>query len=180
MIFLCVLKKGGQYNATHVERLRRMIPHPAICLTDDDAVRQPTLPLVNGWPGWWSKLELFTHKGRFVYFDLDVTIQSLDWVKSLDFSKFSIMEDAFKPNNCPVNSSVMAWTGPRHDLIDGFALEEKKFPGGDQSWIFQRLNDYSLLSPPITMSFKKHGASPDAAVIVYHGKPKPWDLPPSA
>ena len=177
MIYLCVLKKGGIYNATHVERLRAMIPHPIICLTDDDAVRQPTLVLTNGWPGWWSKLELFTHKGQFVYFDLDVTIQRLDWVKSLDFTQFSIMEDAYKPGGCPVNSSVMAWTGPRLDLIDGFTVAEKGYSGGDQAWIFRNLKEYALLSPPIAVSFKKHGPMPEAGVIVYHGKPKPWDIP---
>jgi hypothetical protein len=177
MIYLCVLKKGGAYDATHVERLRRMIPHPVICLTDDEAVRQPALPLTKGWLGWWSKLELFLHKGQFVYFDLDVTIQRLDWVKELDFSRFSIMEDAFKPNGCPVNSSIMAWTGPRHDLIDNFTADQRKHPGGDQDWIFRRLKDYSLLTSPIAVSFKKHGLLPEAGVVVYHGKPKPWDTP---
>lgn len=178
MIFTCVLKRGGIYNATHVERLRSMVPYPVICLTDDPAVRQPTVPLTNGWPGWWSKLELFKLSGRFVFFDLDVTIQRLDWLDSLDKSQFYAMADAWQPGGCLINSSVMVWNGPRLDLIADFRLEFSHHIGGDQDWIYRHLNgQFSLIMPPDVASYKKHGALPEAGVVVYHGKPKPWDLP---
>lgn len=178
MIFLCVLKKGGQYTARHVERLRAMLPAPVICLTDDAAVAEPTVPLAKGWPGWWSKLEMFFLKGSFVYFDLDVTIQHLDWLAALKPGQFYAMADAWQPGGCPVNSSVLVWNGPRLDLVADFTAALAHHAGGDQDWIWRHLHgDFELIQPPAVVSYKKHGTPKEAGVIVYHGKPKPWDIP---
>lgn len=175
MIFTCVLKRGGIYNAAHVERLRSMIPHPVICLTDDPAVIQPTIPLTNNWPGWWSKLELFKLEGHLVYFDLDVTIQRIDWLDGLDKAGFHAMADAWQPGGCPINSSVMMWQGPRLDLIADFKSDFAHHAGGDQDWIWRHLGgQFNLISHPDVVSYKKHGPLPDAGVISYHGKIKPW------
>jgi hypothetical protein len=32
-----------------------------------------------------------------------------------------------------------------------------------------------FLEPPSVASYKKHGKAPEFGVVVYHGKPKPWD-----
>lgn len=177
MNFVCVLKTGGIYTAAHVERLREMIPHPVVCLTDDLDVAEPKLPLKYGWPGWWSKLEIFEHDfGRVCYFDLDVTIQHLEWLDALDPNKFYGMADAYKPEGCELNSSVMVWNGRRPDLVSGITDQDFEHPGGDQQWIWRKLNgEFELLEPPLVASFKKHGKQSDFGVVVYHGRPKPWN-----
>jgi hypothetical protein len=176
MNFVCVLKTGGIYTTAHVERLRAMLWQPVTCLTDDPEVTEPKIALENDWPGWWSKLELFKHDlGHVCYLDLDVTVNHLDWLNGLDPAQFYIMEDAYKPNGCPVNSSVMVWSGPRPEMVD---IQPKDFTRylGDQDWIWFCLKGrFTLLEPPAVVSFKKHGPVAGSGVVVYHGRPKPWD-----
>jgi len=176
---VCVLKSGGQYTSKHVERLRAQTWRPVVCLTDDTSVTEPKLPLTRGLAGWWSKLEVFDHDfgGPVCYLDLDVVVQNLLWLGPLEGSSFYGMEDAFKPDGCPLNSSVMVWDGkPRKQVFDGLSEQEMQHPGGDQQWIWRKLGgEAKLLLPPAVVSYKKHGVSPEFGVIVYHGKPKPWD-----
>jgi len=179
MNFVCVLKSGGIYTPAHVERLRAMVWQPVTCLTDCPDVPGPTLPLRHGWPGWWSKLELFEHDlGHVCYFDLDVTVQSLDWLKDLDSAAFYAMADAYQPGGCPVNSSVMVWQGPMPAIVAGFGPEAMAgCPGGDQEWIWRKLGSaIRLIQPPAVVSYKKHGKKAEYGVVVYHGRPKPWDV----
>lgn len=80
----CVLKTGGPYNAEYVKILMNAvkanstIPYTFVCLTDDPGVDFcETIPLQFGWPGWWSKIELFRKdlpKVQSVFFDLDTVI----------------------------------------------------------------------------------------------------------
>ena len=86
MIVACVLKSGGEYEVKHVMALRdQILSHSPdadiVCLSDVDFtlhfVRR--VPLTHGWPGWWSKLELFRPGAlpvgeRVLYLDLDTTI----------------------------------------------------------------------------------------------------------
>lgn len=178
MIFLCVLKSGGAYTAAHVERLRWQVGKPVLCLTDDANVVFPTLPLELNLPGWWSKLELFRHDlGRVCYLDLDVTVQRLDFIEKVSQEGLWGMRDAYSPNGCHLNSSVMIWTGSRPHLVEGFAMGNVHlYPGGDQQWIAEHEPDLHFIHPPDIVSFKKHGKPANAGIIVYHGKPKPWDL----
>lgn len=80
----CVLKTGGPYTVQYVEKLFWGICSNTdqdinlVCLTDDPAVNFCTvIPLKHGWPGWWSKIELFREDitiGPGIYFDLDTVI----------------------------------------------------------------------------------------------------------
>jgi hypothetical protein len=176
---VCVLKSGGQYTSKHVERLRAQTWYPVVCLTDDISVTEPKLPLTRGLAGWWSKLEVFDHDfgAPVCYLDLDVVVQNLHWLNPLEDSSFYGMEDAFKPDGCPLNSSVMVWDGgPRKQVFDGLSEQEMQHPGGDQQWIWRKLGEgMKFLEPPSVVSYKKHGKAPEFGVVVYHGKPKPWD-----
>jgi hypothetical protein len=141
-------------------------------------VKAPVLPLELSLPGWWAKLDVFRHDlGRVCYFDLDVTIQRLDFLGTLPQDGLCGMRDAYSPNGCNLNSSVMVWTGHRPHIMEGFCMEKTMlFPGGDQQWIAAHEPDITFIHPPDVVSFKKHGKPLNAGVIVYHGKPKPWDL----
>ena len=89
MIIACLLKYGGDYDASYVRRLalgvRRhaKFPYEFICLSDRASdVERDCGSLIDGtvwldhgeWPGWWSKLELFRLGGPVLYFDLDTVI----------------------------------------------------------------------------------------------------------
>jgi hypothetical protein len=176
--FVCVLKTGGIYGPEHVQRLSDMIwryykPTPVICLTDHP--EQHGIRLVKGWEGWWSKLELFDHDfGKTCYFDLDVTIRSvISWLDALPTDDGQVwgMKDALLPN---LNSSVMVWQGPRPEVTKDY--DGTPHSGGDQKWIYSKLKDsIQYLHPPLVTSFKAHGPK-SGSVVVYHGKPKPWDV----
>ena len=64
---LTVLRSGGRYDASWVERLaagaRRSIAglERIVCLTDLalDVEGVETVPLLHNWPSWWSKFEAF-------------------------------------------------------------------------------------------------------------------------
>ncbi len=187
----CVLKSGGIYDETHVDRLHRQIqkhldiPHNFVCLADipeyvDGAI---IAPLVDDWPGWWSKVEMFrpgVFTGRVLYLDLDVTIVgSLDDLANHPAS-FIAIKDWERPT---INSSVMAWdAGVADHVYANFEPGFMERKGGDQAWIDEQIEDMSLFPFEWCVSFKHQirrwkCAPGDPRVIVYHGEPKPWDLP---
>jgi hypothetical protein len=192
----CVLKSGGEYDHQHVEWLRRSVrryltlPHRFICLTDMD-VGCEKIPLENDWPGWWSKIHLMklpVADGPIIYFDLDtLIIGSLDDV--VLGHRFSLLR-TFWPSGF-VNSSVMAWSIDVSSIYDAFATKPERYMNeyrvvgkwGDQDFIARHLpveREYlQVKNPGKFASYKRtlrgNPPLPDVSVIVFHGKPKPWD-----
>lgn len=82
--FVCVLKSGGDFDITHVDRLctgvRTYLSGDTAmnfyCLSDYEFdVRYITrVPLKLKLPGWWSMLEMFRIPPPAIYFDLDTTV----------------------------------------------------------------------------------------------------------
>lgn len=75
---------GGTYGPEWVTKLRAAvarsfpIPHRFVCLSDVAIPGIEAIPLVHGWPGWWSKVELFrpgVFTGHTLFFDLDVVMR---------------------------------------------------------------------------------------------------------
>lgn len=192
----CVLRSGGEYGPHHVAWLRRMVerhlkmPYRFICLTDMD-VDCERVSLEHNWPGWWSKIELMklsVDDGPIIYFDLDtLIINSLDDVV-IDH-EFSMLR-TFWPQGL-VNSSVMAWSIDLRSIYDTFVadpigyMREYQVAGkwGDQDFIARHLpveREYlQIKCPGRFASYKltlRGGYPPETtSVIVFHGKPKPWD-----
>lgn len=122
---VCVLKSGGIYDASWVDRLQGGLiqwwPHKAppfkmFCLTDMefDIPGVTRLPLKHAWPGWWSKIELFgptlpqRGRGVYLYLDLDaVIVGPLDRLVAMQHRSFMAMRD---PVTAQVASSVMAFS----------------------------------------------------------------------
>ena len=114
----CVYRSGGQhYSTQYVEVLRNMVtrnltlPHRFVCLSDVD-VPCERIPLVNDWPGFWSKIELYKpgrFKGPVLYFDLDTVIHG-----NIDALAVKAMESTFgctsDPDGHHFNSSVVSFT----------------------------------------------------------------------
>ena len=199
----CVLKSGGDYNADeYVERLMSMvhkhlpIPHDFVCLSDMD-VPCRRIPLKHGWPGWWSKLELFRPgvlKGKLMYFDLDTVI--LGDLKALaEFPGQFAMVKGFSPHrDGAMSSTIMAWQ--QTELTAEIYRKAVKvfspsFPAepptrSDQEFIQACLKEHNI--NPVSIqnlisiaSYKRDwvekGKFPeDLRVVCFHGHPRPHEL----
>ena len=172
----CVLSPGPTYNRSHVDRLEGMVSqhmlqrYQFVCVDDS--------PLL----GWWSKIILFQPKrfnGRVLYLDLDVTVVgALDALADYPYP-FTAIRDYQYP--LQINSSVIAWDAGYADIVyNDFTPEVMERLHGDQNWIHEKVNAVTF-PKRWCPSYKAHvlptGKVPnDAKVIVYHGKPKPWEV----
>ncbi len=196
----CVLKSGGIYDATWVERLRDGVarhlhtPYRFVCLSDVD-VPCDRIPLEHNWPGWWSKIELFKLRGPVLFFDLDTVIVgdlSDIAMRTLPLGGLAILEDFYRSDGC--GSGVMSW-----DSISG-SMDVRRFykmfsndpdgwmmrigDRGDQGFIEEQeqrsMIHWQQKLPGQIVSYKVHcrnGIPPNARVICLHGLPKFGDMP---
>lgn len=197
----CVLSEGPKrtYDASHVERLmcqvdgHLSVPYRFVCLTNMDVspsvpnVRQrmpacENIPLERDWPGWFAKIELFRpglFTGRALYLDLDVTVvSSLDQIANHP-SPFVAIKDWQRPT---INSSVMAWDGGVMDSpYTNFTPSVMDRLAGDQDWISEQMPNAETFPakwcPSYRQSIRKFGVNAETKVVVYHGFPKPWEVP---
>jgi len=199
----CVLKSGGTYTSEWPQRLHRSIqkhlntPFNFVCLSDIQVPSITTIPLTQGWRGWWSKIELFRPNlfhGPVLYLDLDVLVIG-DITPLLSCcTSFTMVRE--KKHNDYFSSSCMAWTGDYSFIYDEFKrdpeaymLQYKRFPRiGDQAFISHMLvtsqktprTFLQALGYDAIASYKRHNcqnAPPSKACAVdFHGKPKPHQL----
>lgn len=195
----CVLKSGrferaiykDGYTADDVLRLRNMVAdnlggHRFVCFSDVD-VPCERIPLQNNWPGWWSKIELFStvFDGTVLYFDLDTVIAgSLNELAEFNH-QFTMLRD-FGSWNVP-NSGFMAWRGDFTHLYSRFKQSPDRYMSeyvtvprlGDQSFISEHQKPVNLwqdVFPGKVFSYKFHirekPRPADARVVCFHGQPK--------
>lgn len=192
----CVLRMGGIYRPEHVQRLAKQAaqfaPREAfVCLSDVEVPGVVTVPLQHGWPGWWSKLELFRPglwpKGaRVFYADLDTTfVANLGGLLERPES-FLALADFTRSG---LGSGLMQWTaGDQDHLYELFAARTKWAMDacgiyGDQRFIQDvsgsTVTYWQDVLPGQVVSYKVHckrGVPKEAAVVCFHGKPKPWQV----
>lgn len=199
LTFACVLRSGGDYRAEHVTTLHNHIkrhltvPHNFVCLTDMQVACE-TLPLRHGWPGWWSKIELFDGRlrGDVLYADLDtIPVGNLDEIAT--GHDFTVLENFWAHDR--IGSGLMAWSIDLRGIYNKFCTAPNKYiheyrtteRWGDQGFV--RFNSpvpfdrWQRRHPGKVVSFKQHcrkeGRIPPAAAIVcFHGKPRPWEMTP--
>ena len=195
MTVVCVLRSGGEYTAAHVLRLAKQVRvyAPAetrfICLTDMDVAGVETQPLHWGWPGWWSKMELFSPalRGDLLYLDLDSTVVG-DLRPLLTFGRVALMQDVYRPHG--LQSSVMYLPAQaRAEIWGPWVLNpvhwmRKHRRGGDQAFLerfwINRARRWQADLPGHVLSYKadlRGGMAPlpsAARVVAYHGQPRPW------
>jgi hypothetical protein len=199
----CVLRSGGRYTAEWVHRLKRGIerhasePHRFVCLSDIEVPGVEVIPLREGWPGWWSKIELFRPElltGPRLYLDLDVVVVG-DVAPLLSAcSSFTMVHERGKSDY--FNSSAMAWNGDMGWVFEAFRADAarhterfRRHPRiGDQAFISDLLvgegraprTFRQLLGYDAIVSYKRdrcaNGPPPRACVVNFHGRPKPRDL----
>lgn len=207
-----MLKSGGIYKPMHVEALvEQLLSHfpkgetlSILCLTDFPVTQFSKgiygvvrfVPLRRGWPGWWSKMELFDPyiKNDLLFFDLDTIINGpLDNI--VDVSVLTIVRDFYRNGICGgraegLQSCMMFLPeADRAEVWDAFARNPAQAMAdcghkGDQAFLerfyLQRAQRWQDVVPGQVVSYKVHcknGVPPDARVICAHGKPKPWDVP---
>lgn len=148
-------KREKVYSPKWVERLQAMvkknlsIPHRFVCLSNVD-VPCERIPLSHShtWPGWWSKIELFTpglFKGRVLYLDLDLVVMK-DLAPFVEYkSPFALIPSFGKPNKergsiHKYNSSVMVFDpGATYRFFSKFATDSK-------SWRYHLRGDQDFLA----------------------------------
>lgn len=201
----CVLRSGGIYDSEWVRKLRDgvarnlSLPHRFVALSDVD-VPCERIPLAENWNGWWAKIELFRPElfdGLVLYLDLDsVVVGPLDKLVEYDHC-FTGSHDFYHNNFC---STAMAWRGEYSFIYDAFKANpnalsrrydrllpiEKRI--GDQAFIEDMLKSRRVPidqfrhigDPRFIASYKvdKCQTAPpaDAAVVAFHGRPKPSEL----
>lgn len=178
----CVLRSGGTYTVSDVEKLHAMVTRHLkygefYCLTDmprEVAKIEDVhpIPLHHNWPGWWSKLELFRTNAfpegdRILYLDLDTIIvgnlealaaRQEHWIMLGDFYRRPP-----KHQRIGLASGVMMWTANDQDQIyQSFARQPQRVMNtvrGDQDWI-ARQNPTAVLwenlVPGQVISYKVH------------------------
>lgn len=191
----CVLKASGIYDASWVARLRDGVarhlkqPHRFVCLSDVD-VPCERIPLVHGWPGWWSKIELFKLEGPVLFFDLDTAIVGdlSDVASQADEWRFTILRDFYRPHG--LGSGVMAWCCDVSRIYERFAGMSEYWMKeighrGDQGFVeavvnFDGIDRWQDVVPGQIVSYKVHcrdGIPVGARVVCLHGRPKFADMP---
>lgn len=187
------LGRGKQYVEILRDSIFRNLPEEITAkftvFTDDhedygDIHKRP-LP-EPGLTGWWNKLALFKagvfHPDeKILFFDLDTVIVSgLDEIVKYE-GKFAILRDFYRFDG--FGSGVMMWQGDYSHIWDLWDLAGRpEISGGDQAWIELRLEKPDLwqeIFPGKFVSYKAHSANKipkGAAVICFHGKPRPHEV----
>lgn len=198
-------RKGpNYYRAEYVEKLKRgferhmPVPHKFVCLTNEPFADY-CIPLQHNWPGWWSKIELFTPgllTGRVISVDLDtVLLGDLSFLLEHD-SRFVMMDDRNHPGP---NSCLMYWDNDMSHIYNKFCLLPDTFMAhydgretgsmmGDQGFIQKTHREnggtidlwQKVTSPSYFVNFSGIRNAPDwravcpnARICWWTGHPKP-------
>ena len=196
-----VLRKSKDYDVDYLEKilssLRENISVEVeyVCLSDIDVSSYCTwIKFQHDWPGWWSKLELFSHpylRGReVVYFDLDTVIQG-DITPLIEYDhNFSMLRDFLFDHR--YGSGVMAWKGDRSYITNNFKIDihPKTYVTsenwGDQAFIRDNVNEkievlQDLLPDKVKICSYKSSRhriknKKEYHIVCFHGKPRPREV----
>lgn len=196
---VCVYRtnKPNIYSPEYVYNLQRMVeknltlPYRFVCLTNSDLLCD-TIPLINNWPVWWSKVELF-RKGLFVgkvlYFDLDtVLFRNID--SMLEQIEGFVALRPFNPKRARREnyfaSGILGFEADKYNFIyDAFKTEFMDEFRGDQDYFSYVMNEYgkgfSFWQDKVDgiYSYKrdlKYRKINDTRVVCFHGSPRPHEI----
>lgn len=196
-IIACVLRRSKDYDVDYVNHLIQSLKMYVnvdveyVCISDVDVSDICTwIQFENDWPGWWSKLELFSHpylKGKdVVYFDLDVIVKDdiTDFISKKH--NFSMLRGLSKDGIA--NSSIMAWSKDRSYISKQFNPDihiveyKQKNKWGDQDFTRIHVNDeISFIQDhfPYMVASKKYSSKEEISsskIVCFHGKPRPREV----
>lgn len=186
----CVLRSGGQYHAGHVRGLMAQVEHwlPGarfVCLSDLP-VPCERIPLARGWPGWWSKLELFEQlQGRTLYLDLDSVIVADP--APLVTGEFLMIQNWIYQHLFA--SGVMSWEGDHSHIARAFAPVAEQVmreyvtrdQWGDQAFIAEQARDVKAFPWGAIGSYRyqrmRGKPMPGNRIVAFNGDTPPWRGP---
>ena len=190
IVIKTVLRSGGQYSQEHVRRIRKQLsehvhtPYKFVCYSDinfkiDGEIR----PLLNKWPGYWSKLEMFRDVEESFYIDLDMTISGDITPMVMRKSHFCALRN-MTPRIAGVGSALMKWEGDHRYLYEIFEIDptrhmkENARAGtaflGDQGFIYRYVKDIELFQSLFPGKIERFDERHGAPVKVFYGKFRPW------
>ena len=211
---LCVLRSGGVFDREYVYRLHNSvkrnlkIEHRFICLTDglsdikhglkynsatyfDPDYNIQWEPLLNGWPGWWSKAEIFRPDlekyGRVFYIDLSAVIVG-DITEMASYEGLAVNKDFHL--GCPSQSVLSLPPGALRVVWNTFKADPEKWMAEGDKCNAPNFGDQILLNeidigeiayfqdlfPGQLVSARRHcqsGLPDNARIVKFHGQPKP-------
>ena len=199
---VCVLRSGGVYKPSHVHELQRQVSMhlPSadfFCMSDVQVDGVEVIPLAHGWPGWWSKMNLFhpSIRGDLLYIDLDTVIVG-DLSDLASLGRTTMLSD-FYYHERPASGLMYLTESDRAKvwaswIADPKTAMHKCMRHGDQQFIGEVLHHaqrFQDVLPGRVVSYKVHvakglnkrsigdGTVPvGASVVCFHGRPRPWHL----
>lgn len=188
---------SSEFNESHVHALKKQVDKWAPfstfeCLTDKLIEGIDCKPLVHNWPGWWSKMELFSPsmKGDFLFMDLDtVLVGSLEDIEGT--SKLTMLRDFYRDGvklKEGLGGGLMYLTEEsRSDPWEYFSKHPasymRTYARGEQHllerYYMGHAERWQDKLPGQVVSWKVHcqnGVPENARVICMHGKPRPWEV----
>lgn len=183
---LIVVRQGKAYGPEFVTALERQVyensrvPPRFVCLSDGQNEAE-TRQLQQGWPGWWSKLEVFAPWNEdlrpCLFLDLDTYVMGDINDLLLESGRFMMLRDFNMPERG--QSSVMLIPKDTNHIWAVFNEKpqmwmEKYRAGGDQAYLDGFKEGFIQDSFGGIYSYKKHcRMGPQGRIVCFHGKPKP-------
>lgn len=184
-----VLKSGGEYKPEHVQRMQEMLdryvdcPSKFVCYSDVEIPDVIVRPLINGWKGWWSKIEMFRDVEDSFYIDLDMTITGNITDMVMVDSNFMALRN-MNPRIAGIGSAMMKWKGDYSCLYRDFLksplthMQSNNQIGtafhGDQGFLWRqtdcKIEFFQEKFPDRIKRFDQSGGD----IKVYFGKRRPW------
>lgn len=189
---------SGEFTVAHVQALQKQVARWAPfasfeCFSDVDVPGVDCVKLAHNYPGWWAKMNLFapSTKGDLLYMDLDtVIVGPLDDFENT--TKLTMLRDFYRDGKKykeGLGSGLMFLPeAVRQQVWDDFIVNPQlammmNRNGGDQKllemyWL-NRAARWQDELPGQVVSYKVHcanGIPPEARVICFHGKPRPWEV----
>ena len=177
---VCVLRSGGDYGPEHVRWLAKQVPG-LVCLSDVPIPGVDVAPMLYGFPGWWSKLELFS--GAFsedlMYFDLDTVVFDVPKV-----DQTTVLRDFYYPETMGSGLMYIAQADKARvfeDFMRSPGLHMRRHTvEGDQAFLQKHFGDCQKWQDVAkVVSFKAHcqsGVPSGTQVVCFHGVPRPWHV----
>lgn len=196
---MCVLRSGGNYDPSWVRKLRDNVwrhctrPHRFVCLSDVD-VPCARIPLKHDWPGWWSKIELFSDgviTEPTLYLDLDTIVTGpIDGIAELQ-SDFATIRSFADPSM--MGTGIMFFRKVPHQVYTKFVKQPQAYIDhhvrnqrgayiGDQGFINDVLDRKADVLTDLfagITSYKLHQKRkllPGTSIVAFPGEPKPQEV----
>lgn len=176
----CVLRSGGDFRPAHVQWLARQVPG-LVCLSDVPVPGVETIPLKHGWPGWFSKLEMFgpSLRGDVLMMDLDTVVLNLpdepgETTVLQDFTHADVMGSGLMFVTAADRRRV--WDAWMTDPAGHMAACSRWPKYGDQGFLQDHIGNAAKWGDRVR-SYKVHctEALPEGTdVVCFHGQPRPW------